>query len=320
MKRLSKLTLPGLVFGVFALLSISDISLAGQFNPGAFSLTAGGVGGGRGIMVASYEEAPAGTISSRSIGKNGPAAESGVFLTDSAAGGARSDGFSSAPVFNNRTFDQSVSAYPYVPSNLQNSYKLEPYRSGAFDFEFTSVLKGARRGKVVDIGAAFATNVLVHELGHAIVADYVGADGSTLGFLQSKDGQFFFASSTVRSIDADSRLPYYMGGEFATDFTFEYALGSYRKDPTLYNRSLMFFSGTEMLWYSLYAFYLSGGNDNLDPIAVTKYGGVSREAVLSVALAKTVMNAYRIYSGKDTVIPHFMVDNDSVTLNLTMAF
>ncbi|MDO8302924.1 MAG: hypothetical protein Q7T18_06770 [Sedimentisphaerales bacterium] len=284
-----ELALQSLVFLFFTVLSVPNLSSAGQYGPGPLD------------------------------GKN-TAGVSGAFLLDTDTTGGPFYETSQGSILNRRTFGQTVSAYPYSPSILQNKYKLESYRSGAFDFEFSSVLKGAMKGHIIDIGTAFATNVIIHELGHDIMADHVGAEGSSLSFLQSKNGQFFFASSTVQSIDASARLPYSMGGEFAADFTFEYALSSYRTDPTLYNKSLMFFSGTEMLWYSIYAFYLSEGNDNLDPIAITRYSGISKEAVLSVALAKTIMNAYRIYSGKDTVIPHFMVTDDSVTLNLTVAF
>jgi hypothetical protein len=110
-----------------------------------------------------------------------------------------------------------------------------------------------------------------------------------------------------------------MGWEFAADLTFEYALDSYRRKQTLYNKSLMFFSGTDLLWYSLYAFYLFDGQEELDPIAVTKYNNVSQVAVLSMALAKTIINAYRIYSGEDKVVPHFLVDRDSVTLSFRVA-
>jgi len=308
MKRPWKeLALQGMVILFFALLSIPGLSAAGQ--------------AGSGVMVASYNEAPAYEPSSHPfIDRKNTAFESGLFQLDTAAAYGPSDGFGPAPAFNDRSFGQTIPAYHYGPSALQDGNTLEQYRSGAFDFEFSSVLKGAAKGRVFDIGAAFATNVIIHELGHDIVADYVGAEGSSLGFLQSKNGQFFLASSTVRTIDASARLPYSMGGEFAADFTFEYALSSYRTNPTLYNKSLMFFSGTEMLWYSIYAFYLSSGHDNLDPIAITRYGGISRETVLSVALAKTIMNAYRIYTGEDTVIPHFTVSDDSVTLNLTIAF
>jgi len=299
MKRRSELALLELVLIVFAIFSISKISFAGQSS--------------QRLMIASYSEAPEYRPLPHSPKDDiTPAVTSNIFQLEAKKMEDEQSGRS--------IFTRNVSNSSDAPFGLKSKYSLEPYRSGAFDFELSEVLKGARRGHFVDIGTAFATNVIIHELGHDIVADHVGAQGSHLSFLQSKNGQFFFASSTVQSIDATARLPYSMGGEFASDFTFEYALGSYRKDPTLYNRSLMFFSGTEMLWYSLYAFYLSSGNDNLDPIAVTKYGGVSREAVLGVALAKTAMNAYRIYSGKDTVVPHFTITDDSVTLNLTMAF
>lgn len=203
---------------------------------------------------------------------------------------------------------------------LKHRFQLKPYTSAAFDFEFSSVFKGATSGGFTDVGAALATQVVLHELGHDIVADRVGATGSRLNFLTSKNGQFFMASSTVQSIEDRSRLPYNMGGEWAADLTFEYALESYRSNPSIYNKSLMFFSGTDMLWYSLYAFYLSDKHEELDPIAVTKYNNISQEAVLSVALAKTVINAYRIYSGNDKIIPHFTVERESVTLNFKVAF
>jgi hypothetical protein len=177
-----------------------------------------------------------------------------------------------------------------------------PYTSSALDFEFGSVLKGSTGMGVIDIGAAVLTQVLLHEAGHYVMADYVGAEGSSLAFLTSRDGQFFLGSSTVTAIDDRSRLPYNMGGEVAADLTFEYALSSYRRNPTLY------------------AFLLSDGHDHLDPIAVTKYSGASMEALISVAVAKTALNAYRIHSGNDTVVPYFTVDKESAILMLRMVF
>ena len=207
-----------------------------------------------------------------------------------------------------------------TPRFQRHELKTETHTSAAFDMEFSSVLKGTAKGRLTDVGTAFATNVLLHELGHDIVADHVGATGSSLGFLTSKDGQFFMASSHVDTIDNDKRLAYNMGGEWAADMTFEYALESYRNDPNLYNKSLMFFSGTDLLWYSIYAFYLSDGHEELDPIAITRNNNISEETVLSVAIAKTVINAYRVYSGSDKVIPYFSVDNDAVTLNFKVTF
>ncbi len=207
-------------------------------------------------------------------------------------------------------------------TNLYHSdiAKSRPYTSDAFDFELSSVLKGTASSGFIDVGAALTTHVLLHELGHHIVADYVGAEGAELNFLTTKGGQLFFASSTVDSIEDRSRLPYNMGGEWAADITFEYALNSYRQNPNLYNKSLMFFSGTDLLWYSLYAFYLSDGHEELDPIGITKHNNISRESLLSVALSKSLINAYRIYSGNDKVIPSFAIDKESVVVNFRIAF
>jgi len=196
----------------------------------------------------------------------------------------------------------------------------KPFTSSTLDFEFKSVLRGTMGKGIIDVGTALFTEVLLHEAGHYMVADYVGAESNSVAFLVSRNGQFSLGLSTVTGVESRSRLPYYMGGEVAADFSFEYALSSYRRNPTLYNRALMLFSGTDLLRYTLYAFLLSDGHDHLDPIAVTRYSEVSREALLSVAVVKTMLNAYRIHSGNDAVIPYFMVDKESVTLMLRAVF
>lgn len=222
--------------------------------------------------------------------------------------------------------EAAVSKVPLALSYKQDRVfprrlKAHEYRSESMDFEFSSIVGDANNTKgVAQIGAAFMTNVVLHEMGHDVIADYVEAEGSGLSFFRVRDGQFFLASSTVQSIDTKSRLPYNMGGEFAADMTFEYALKSYRENPSLYNRSLMFFSGTDFLLYSVYSYYLSEGHNHLDPIAVTEYGGISKDVVLSVALAKTLMNAYRIYSGEDRFIPYFTVDKYSAVFNVKTLF
>jgi len=195
-----------------------------------------------------------------------------------------------------------------------------PHRSSSMDFELASVVKGSMGRGIVDIGAAVVTQVVLHEAGHYAVADYVDAEGNSLAFLTSRDGQFFLGSSTVTAIDDRSRLPYSMGGEVAADFTFEYALASYRRHPTLYNKALMFLSGTDLLRYTIYAYFISDGHDHLDPIAITKYGGVSKEALITTAVLKSVLNGYRIHSGHDTVIPYFTVDQESASLIFKVVF
>jgi hypothetical protein len=160
---------------------------------------------------------------------------------------------------------------------------------------------------VLQIGAAFFTNLAAHEFGHEVVAHYVGAEGSRLNFFNEQDGNFFLGTSSVEKIDNKSKLPYTMGGEFFADLTFEHALQDYRQKPNAYNRSLLVYSGTDFLWYCFYAFYLSNDNPAYDPITISQETGISREMLFSIALAKTLLNAYRIYSGQDKVIPYFTV-------------
>jgi hypothetical protein len=111
-----------------------------------------------------------------------------------------------------------------------------------------------------------------------------------------------------------------MGGEFFADLTFEHALQDYRKKPNAYNRYLLLYSGTDFLWYCFYAFYLSNDNPSYDPITISKETGISREMLFSIALAKTLLNAYRIYSGQDKVIPYFTVNKYSASLNIMIPF
>ncbi len=170
------------------------------------------------------------------------------------------------------------------------------------------------------IGSAFLTNLVVHEFGHEVVANHVDAKGSKLDFLTNRDGSFFLGMSTVDQIDDNSRLPYHMGGEFFSDITFEHALRDYRQNPNMYNKALMLFSGTDFVWYSFYAFYLSDGNTDFDPVSVQEETGLSNETIFSIALAKTLMNAYRVYSGQDHVVPYFTVDAHSVKVNVAITF
>ncbi|MEN8262383.1 MAG: hypothetical protein ABFR82_02870 [Nitrospirota bacterium] len=81
--------------------------------------------------------------------------------------------------------------------------------SEGFDLEFLSSTNG-----IVQMGAAFLTNLFLHEFGHEVVANYVGATGARLDFFKREDEQFFLGTSSVEKIDENSMLPYAMGGEF----------------------------------------------------------------------------------------------------------
>jgi hypothetical protein len=107
-----------------------------------------------------------------------------------------------------------------------------------------------------------------------------------------------------------------MGGEFFADLTFEHALRDYRNKPTTFNKSLMLASGGDFLWYCIYAYYLSEGHQNFDPISVSEKTGLPRDTIFSIVAAKTMVNAYRAYSGQDKIIPYFSVDKYSASLNV----
>jgi hypothetical protein len=111
-----------------------------------------------------------------------------------------------------------------------------------------------------------------------------------------------------------------MGGEFFADLTFEHALKSFRHNPNTYNKALLVTSGADFAWYCLYAFYLSGPNPSYDPITISEETGISRNALFSIALAKTLINVYRVYTGNDTLVPYFRVDKYSTSLNFIIPF
>ncbi len=190
-----------------------------------------------------------------------------------------------------------------------------PFKSSSFNIELPPVVN-----ETVRIGQAFITNFIVHELGHKVMADYANATGTKFNVLTSQDGKFFLGQSTFEEIDEESKLSFSMAGEAAADLTFEHALQDYRKNPTLYNKSLLFFSGTDFLLYCLYAYYLSDGHPHYDPVAISDETGISRDTIFSIAAAKTILNAYRIYSGKDHVIPYFTADRSSAALKFMINF
>jgi hypothetical protein len=118
----------------------------------------------------------------------------------------------------------------------------------------------------LEIGLAFVTNLAIHESGHVLVAEGVGADKATFKFFGEENGSFFLGLSTATGIPDESVLPYRLGGEIAASYTFELALQSFRREPTTYNRSLLFFSGTDFFWYTVFGFIWRREDDRCDPV------------------------------------------------------
>jgi len=171
------------------------------------------------------------------------------------------------------------------------------------------------------IGLAFLTNLGIHETGHYVIANQAGAEGNTLNFFTKDKNSFFLGLSTVTKIDSKAKPGYHLAGEVASNYTFELALRKYRENNTTYNRALMFFSMTDFLWYTTYAFYVAPyQNGKFDPIGISNTTGIDREKIFLVALAHTSLNALRVYSGEDRVIPYYMLDRHFIGFGVKVPF
>ena len=205
---------------------------------------------------------------------------------------------------------------------------LEPiFLVGKMGFVILSLLftqpvttQAAGPSDLAQIGLAFITSIAVHESGHALVADQVGnADDVSMAFFTKKNNSFAFGVTEAKNLDQKSKVPFIMGGEIANSYNFEYSLLSYRQQPTTYNRALMFFSGTDFLWYTVYSLYLSQGASYHDPVALKRETGISDEAILGIALTQSLLNLHRLTSGKDTIVPYFTFDHSSVNFMVRMS-
>jgi len=180
---------------------------------------------------------------------------------------------------------------------------------------------GWEPGDLLQISAAFFTNLAVHESGHFIMGEAARAEENRLDFFSNQEGSFFLGLSSVGDIDKRSRLPYILGGPMASLASFEVALNQYRYFPTTFNQSMLFFSGTEFLWYSVYAFYLSPSRDNRhDPVAFSHETGLSPETILVIAMTQSILNGYRVFSGQDWIVPYFTFDLYSTSLLVGIRF
>ena len=104
-------------------------------------------------------------------------------------------------------------------------------------------------------------------------------------------------------------------------FTFEYALRSYRSEPTTYNKALMLFSGANFLAYTLLSNYVYSDNDNMYvPNLIRAETGCSKGLLLSIVTAKTLMNAYRVVNKDAKFAPEIRLDKRSAGLMIRFDF
>lgn len=174
--------------------------------------------------------------------------------------------------------------------------------------------------EILQIGRAFFTNLTVHEYGHAIVGSSVGADGLSVTFFSKEKNNLFLGYTSIKKIDDSSYPSFALGGEIGSSMSFEFALQSYRMQPSTYNKALMFFSGTDFLWYSLYTFYVNKGNPESDPNILHRETGISNDAIFAAALSQAVINGYRVLSGRDSIVPYFTYDRNSIGFHIKTPF
>lgn len=185
--------------------------------------------------------------------------------------------------------------------------------AGAFDL-------GAAFTNTLAVGAAYTTHLFLHELGHQVVADEVGADSHHMNFFTQKDGKFYPGLSTYKGMPENSRLPYAAGGERMAGYTFEYALESYRHEPSVFNKALLFFSGADFLAYTLLANYVDPDNDMYDPNLIRAETGIGKEMLLGMVAAKTLVNVYRIWDEKANFIPILWTDKKTAAFMIRFIF
>jgi hypothetical protein len=173
---------------------------------------------------------------------------------------------------------------------------------------------------VASIGAAYMTHLSLHELGHQVVAEDVGADAPQISFFTRRNGTFYPGLSTYKDIPEQSKLPYAVGGERMAGFTFNYALDSYRYRPTTFNKALLFFSCADFFIYTLLGNYVHPENDLYDPNLIRKETGISKGALLSIVAVKSLLNTYRIVNEDARFFPMIAVDNKSAAFLIGFEF
>src|SRR3990170_6637918 len=175
-------------------------------------------------------------------------------------------------------------------------------------------------GNLIQTGSAFITNLTAHEYGHALVGSSVGAEGISVSFFTKEKNNLFLGYTSMKRINEKAYPTFALGGEIGANLSFEYALQSYRKRPTSYNKALLFFSGTDFLWYSLYTFYFNNDNPDADPNILVKETGINKDMILSIAMTQSLLNGYRVVSGKDRVVPYFTYNKDSIGFHVKIPF
>lgn len=172
---------------------------------------------------------------------------------------------------------------------------------------------------VTSIGVAYITNVFLHEVGHQVVANDVDADSPKMSFLTHRNGKFYPGLFTCKDVSKESILPLAAGGERMTNFTFEYALESYRHKPTTFNKGLLFFACTDFLINTIRG-NIHHEDDTFDSNIIRAETGLKKGELLWLAMVKSLINTYRVFNRDANFTPIIQVDRDSAALMICFHF
>ncbi len=156
---------------------------------------------------------------------------------------------------------------------------------------------------VASIGAAYTSHIFLRALGHEAFNDEVGSDFHRMRFFTHETGTFYPELSLYENIPGKLNLSYVLDNDLMTGFTSEYALQSYRRQPTTFNKALMFFSGVDFFANTFLFNRDEQDNDILDPDLDQEKAGFTKGMMLSMVAATTLLNAYRVMDRDANFIP-----------------
>jgi len=82
----------------------------------------------------------------------------------------------------------------------------------------------------------------------------------------------------------------------------------------------MFLSCADFFAYTLLANYVHPENEMYDPNLIREETGLSKEALLSVVMAKSFMNTYRVFNENANFTPMIAVDKTSAAFIIRFSF
>ena len=95
---------------------------------------------------------------------------------------------------------------------------------------------------------------------------------------------------------------------------------TYYRNPTTYNKALMVFSCVDFIAYTLLAEHAFPEDDTCDPNLIRAEIGLSKTALLSMVMAKSLLDTYRVFNKNANFTPFIWMDKYSAALLFSFSF